>query len=502
MRSVTLEVKSVYKQFSGVEVLKDVNLEAASGAVLGVVGINGAGKTTLMNIIAGEVALDEGSLLIDGEEVSIQSPKDAEKFGIALIHQEPVDFAHMSVAENIYLSDLPLFKGFPLIQRRKMEKQAREQLQRLGSNLNPGSRLSELSIGGRQQVAVARALAQNARIFLFDEPTSSLSFKEKQYLFDLIGRLKQRGATIIYITHFLDEVLQICDKVCILRDGRVASSGPIRNYKLQDVIHEMIGRDLASFEHRQSGGDRRELLRVEGLSAGNLVRNVSFSINSGEVLGIWGLMGSGRTELVRALLGLYPVTAGKLLVPDGMAMRQISGRQLLHSCGYVTETRHDDGLFLPQAVWWNISSAFLKAFEKQPFFAMDVRKEMDAGKTMAERLQIQMPGVAYPVRQLSGGNQQKVVLAKWLLRQPEIYFMDEPTRGVDVGAKREIQNTIRDLVSEGAGILLISSEIEEMMSLSDRIIVLRGGTAVQEVPYAEFSKEHLMSLGVGNGSEK
>jgi len=501
MKTVVLAVNRVCKCFSGTPVLREVSLQANGGEVVGLVGINGAGKSTLMNIIAGEVRADAGEVCIGGTTVDIDSPKDAERHGIALIHQEPVDFAHLSVAENIFLTDLPRFRIVPLLRRKAMEEQARRQLARLGSSLNPRQRLSSLSMGGRQQVAVARALAQNARIILFDEPTSSLSYREKRHLFELIARLKAQGAAVIYITHFLDEVMQICDRICILRDGQVASTGLISDFTLAGVIRQMIGRELAGPEKRGRQTPGEMLLEVEGISAGRLLADVSFTLRGGEVLGIWGLMGSGRTELVRALLGLDPRRAGAARLRRGSSLRPVSGRELLRYSGYLTETRHDDGLFLPQAVWWNTSVAHLSAFVRRPLGVMNVRQELKAAESIVAKLQVHMPGIGYPVRQLSGGNQQKVVLAKWLLKQPKIFFLDEPTRGVDIGAKAEIQKMIRDLSAQGAGILLVSSEIEEMMSLCDRILVLRAGSIARELTFEEFDKERLMALAIGDTDE-
>ncbi len=497
MTAPTLRIKGVSKKFGDNEVLHDVSIDMHGGEVVGLVGVNGAGKSTLMNIIAGEVWPDEGELEIEGRPAHICSPRDAERHGIALMHQEPVDFAHMSVAENIFLQDLPTTRGVGFTRTRFMERKAMEHLARLGSGLSPRTRISELSIGGRQQVAVARALARNAKIILFDEPTSSLSLKEKQLLFEVIARLKSEGAAIIYITHFLDEVLQVCDRVCVLRDGRVSASGPVQEFSLQDIIREMVGHEVAASQMRRPDTSNETLFEVKGIRSAAPLRNISFTVRVGEVVGLWGLMGSGRTELVRALLGLDQIDGGSILLRAGGALKPVAPQQLLQTCGYVTESRHEDGLFLPQSVWWNISSASMKSFVKRPFYAMDVKRELEATKEMTEALQIRLPGPGVSLRKLSGGNQQKVVLAKWLQRHPVLYFLDEPTRGVDVGAKAEIKRIIRDLAAQGAGVLLISSEIEEIMAISDRILVLRAGELVQEVPFEMISKEYLMTLSVG-----
>lgn len=502
MQETSLTVYGVSKQFGGIHVLNHVSLEAKSGEALGLVGVNGAGKTTLMNIIAGETSLEQGEIRIGRLPARIGSPSDAERLGIALIHQEPVDFSRMTVAENIFISRLQTFRWSPFLRHRQMESEVTELLERIGSKLGPKTRISELSMGARQQVAVARALAQKSKIVLFDEPTASLTTKEKNHLFELINILKQQGVVIVYITHFIDEVIQVCDRVCVLRDGGVVSIGPIRDYSVKSIIREMLGRDLESFQPGQSGvpaPSRTDvLLDVQSLSVGTKLKSVSLSLARGEVLGLWGLMGSGRTELVRAILGLDAMTSGAVRYRRGERLEPVSGGELLQECGYITENRHDDGLFLSEPVWWNISSANMRSFAKGLLSRMDTRREKKAALGTTEELKVRMPSITSPVGKLSGGNQQKVIVGKWLQRHPLLYFMDEPTRGVDVGSKAEIQRIIRTLAEQGAGILLISSEVEEIVSLSDRVLVLRGGGVVGEFSHSNLTKENLLAQSIGS----
>ncbi len=292
--------------------------------------------------------------------------------------------------------------------------------------------------------------------------------------------------------------MQVCDRICILRDGRVAKTGPVSAFTLKDIAREMLGKEVKEFTHRACGECGRKVLEVRNFNSGEKLFDINLVLNKGEVLGLWGLMGSGRTELIRALLGLDPINSGSILVyDDDGRTREIHPTQLLERVGYVTETRHDDGLFLPQPVWWNISSASLAQFIKKPFNRLDSGLERIKAEKIASELNVAMPGINAAVSQLSGGNQQKIVIAKWLQRKPDIYLLDEPTRGVDVGAKSEIQRFIRQLASEGASVLLVSSEIEEILNLSDRVMVIHKGKIVEEVPFREIEKDRLMALSVG-----
>lgn len=493
----TLKLEHIQKSFGSNVVLKDISIELYGGEVLGLVGVNGAGKSTLMNIISGEVLRDSGRMLLNGKNLTINSPLSAEEHGIALIHQEPVDFSEMSVAQNIFISNMrkSIFK--PFISNKKMRGKSGELLTGLGSTLDPAKKLKELSMGERQLVAVARALAQDADVILFDEPTSSLSIKEKRKLFELIKKLRGSGSIIIYITHFLDEVLEICDRICVLRDGEIASSGKRSDYTLNKIIKDMIGKELTVYDHCETSQCGELQLKIENVSSGEVLNNISMELNAGEVLGIWGLMGSGRTEFIRSVLGLYPITSGRIYVQREDKLQEIQPNRLLQEVGYVTETRHDDGLFIQKPVWWNISSGILTQIIEKPFNRINHSVERAAAKNAVETLNIVVPSIDAPMNNLSGGNQQKTVVAKWLQRAPRIFFLDEPTRGVDVDAKNEIQKTVRELSSNGASVLLVSSEIEEIINLSDRILVMKKGSIVKELSANEITKENLMAYSIG-----
>jgi len=492
-----LLIKGITKQFPGVRALDEVSIEAYSGEALGLIGVNGAGKSTLMNILAGVLRADSGKIHIEGREANISSPKEAERSGIAFIHQEPVIFSTMSIAENMFISRLHKYNTVPVLNKRSMEAEAQKYLSMLGSGLNPRARMSDIPIGDRQIVEIARALSQGARLILFDEPTSSLTFKEKTRLFEVINSLKKQGAIIIYISHFLDEISEICERVTVLRDGRVSGYGPVSDFTREDIIRLIVGKDVAQYASNKQRTAGDVVLKVENLTRGKATRNVSFTLRKGEVVGLWGLMGSGRTELIRALLGLDHAENGRIYFKKKDTLDRVSGAGLLKYCGYVTENRHDDGLFLPFPLWKNISAASLGQFTSKLLHFMDASRERSSSQAFIGKLRIAAPDVFIRADQLSGGNQQKVIMSKWLQRKPKVFFLDEPTRGVDVGAKAEIHRIIAELAEEGAAVLMISSEIEEIMNLSDRVLVMSRGSIVGEVAREEIEKERLMALCVG-----
>ncbi|HYF75197.1 MAG TPA: sugar ABC transporter ATP-binding protein [Candidatus Nitrosocosmicus sp.] len=495
----SLRIEGVSKQFPGVKALNNVNIKAYSGEAMGLIGVNGAGKSTLMNILAGVLRSDEGKIFIEDKELNIHSPKEAEKSGIAFIHQEPVVFSAMTIAENMFISRLQSYKSVPVIDTGKMNDEAEKYLQMLGSSLNPRTRMSEIPIGDRQMVEIARALSQGAKLLLFDEPTSSLTFKEKNRLFDVINSLKQQGATIIYISHFLDEVAEICERITVLRDGQVSGSGLVGEYTREDIIRFIIGNNTEQYvpEGKRSAGE--VVMKVEDLTRGKAPRNVSFELRKGEVVGLWGLMGSGRTELFRALLGLDHPEGGKIYLNQNGILKQVSANKLLKEAGYVTENRHFDGLFLQLQLWKNVSAASLGRFASKICRYLNVSKEQESSRLFIKKLKIAAPDVFIRAEQLSGGNQQKVIMSKWLQRNPGVFFLDEPTRGVDVGAKAEIHRIISELADQGAAVMVVSSEIEELMNLSDRVLVMRRGSIVAEVGHEEIAKNNLMALCVGEG---
>ena len=497
-----LEMNHITKQFPGVRALDNVTLKAEPGRILALIGINGAGKSTLMNILGGILKQDEGEILIDGKSISMASPKDAEKYGIAFIHQEPLFFASMSVAQNIFIGNL--FKGAVpfLTDNAKAEKEAKKYLQLLGAeDINPHAAMEDITIGARQMVEIARALAMGANIIIFDEPTSSLSLYEKNKLFSVIGKLKTEGKTIIYISHFLDEIAELCDDYLVLRDGKMSGTGVVEGLQKSDLVAMIIGQKPTAVEKKAANHTSAEvILKVDNIVSGNLLRGVNFELKKGEILGIWGLMGSGRTELVRAMLGLDRIDAGEVFLMENGKLTKIKKTSLLRKVGYVTESRHYDGLFLDMDITMNCTAAKLDSYCSKKAKFIDTRREAEETRELIRKLNIKVPDENTLASQLSGGNQQKVVFAKWLNKGAPILILDEPTRGVDVGSKLEIYKTIKKIAEDGTSVILISSEVDEMVDLSDRVIVLQGGKIVDSVEGCDINNNHLMDLALGGGN--
>lgn len=497
-----LEMNHITKQFPGVLALDDVTLKADPGRILALIGINGAGKSTLMNILGGIFKQDKGDILINGKSVSMNSPKDAEKNGIAFIHQEPLFFASMSVAQNVFIGNM--FKGaVPILtDNAKAEKEAKKYLELLGANdISPHSAMEDITIGARQMVEIARALAMGANTIIFDEPTSSLSLHEKNKLFEVIRKLKHEGKVIIYISHFLEEITELCDDYLVLRDGKMSGTGVVEGLEKADLVTMIIGQKPAAIEKKTVKRQLDEVvLKADQIVSGNLLRGVSFELKKREILGIWGLMGSGRTELVRAIVGLDRIDGGKVLFKEeGGTLTKIKRSTLLRKIGYVTESRHYDGLFLNMDITNNCTAAKLDSYCSKRLKFIDVNKEAEDTRTLIKSVNIKVPDEKTRASQLSGGNQQKVVFAKWLNKGAPVLILDEPTRGVDVGSKMEIYRTIKKIAAEGTSVLLISSEVDEMVDLSDRVIVLQGGRIVKDVEGPDININNLMELALGGG---
>lgn len=489
---ITLQIKNVSKIFPGVKALDNVSIEARGGEIIGLIGVNGAGKSTLMNILGGVFSQTEGEILINGQEIQIKTPQDAEKYGIGFIHQEPVMFQYMTVAENISVSRL-----HGRVNYAELNAVARKNLEQMNCDIDPQKRVVDLPIGERQMVEIARALSSGGKILLFDEPTASFTDKEKQRLFEVIRELKKAGSCIFFISHFLDEVEELTDRTIVLRDGRVVIDGRTADISRKDILRNMIGGEMARVDNDEERKFQKVLMRVDNLTAGDKPDHVSFDLHEGEVLGIWGLMGAGRTEILRALYGLDKVDEGtvSLDLDDGKGLQVIPFAQMREHCGYVTEARHDDGCLLPWSVWENMSAPNLKNYKKNKLF-LDFNKQKEESREYCERLNVKTPSIFTKVSTLSGGNQQKVIMAKWLMKKPKVFFIDEPTRGVDVGAKAEIQRMVRELADQGSSCLVVSSEIEELSAVCDRVVILNRGKLTGELLKKEIDKDTLMHLCV------
>lgn len=478
----SLQMIGVAKQFPGVQALKNVDFEAYAGEAMALVGANGAGKSTLMNVLGGVIRKDAGVIKIGGQSVDIHSPSEAMRLGIAFVHQEMTVLPTLSIVDNMCISRFP-FRSH-LIDYAKAKEMCQAVLARLGCELNLDVPLRNLSPGDQQLVEIGRALLADPRIIIFDEPTSSLTSREKQRLFEAIQALKQQQVTVIYITHFLDEVFDICERVTVLRNGETVGAGLVKDLAREDIVRMMIGDiKLDAYYAHESAQAGDVALSVKGLRRRGVLQDISFEVRFGEVVGLWGLLGSGRTELVRAIMGLDPIDGGEIWVrqrkhQDLVRVRPGRAKQYI---GLITENRREDGLLLPISVKQNMSLANLKALTLVGPL-VDAQKETKLARQYVERLNIMLASLDQPVATLSGGNQQKVIIGRWLQRDPIIYLMDEPTRGLDVGAKLEIRKLIHELAAAGTAILVISSDIEEIMVMSDRFLVMSRGRIVDALP--------------------
>jgi ABC-type sugar transport system ATPase subunit len=496
-----LRMEGISKAYAGVAVLRDASLEAHGGEAVALVGANGAGKSTLMNILGGDVISDHGHISIDDSDVVIRSAREAALKGIAFVHQELAMLPTLTVADNIFIDNLPT--AGPFISTGEMRRRSRELLERLGSSVSPESRVEELSIGDRQLVEIARALRHQPRIIIFDEPTSSLTEPERRRLFKVIAGLKAEGVVIIYITHFLDEIFSVCERVIVMRNGETVWSSAIGEVDPAKVVHLMLGVLAGEGRMREPAVSQGEpLLQVSGLRRAGVLKDISFEIRAGEIVGLWGLLGSGRTELLRAMVGLDPIDSGTILWNGKSGVSKITPRQLHGEVGFVTEDRRGEGIHLSLSVRDNIALPNLKSLLNH-FRLIDAGRERALAQATIGRLHIKASGQDQAVGTLSGGNQQKIVFGRWLAANPRLFLLDEPTRGLDVSAKSEIMRLTVDLASQGCGVLLVSSELEELMRVCDRYLVMNRGSLVDELAGSVSAYELMAAIaesGEGNGS--
>jgi ribose transport system ATP-binding protein len=489
MTDLAVQMTGITKSFAGVRVLNEVDFDLQRGEIHALVGGNGAGKSTLMKILEGVYTPDAGDIAVDGQPVQIRSPHDARALGIAMIFQEFSLIPTLTVAQNVFLTREPRLPS-GLIDDGACEERARQLFAELEEPVDPGARMDDLSTGYWQLTEIAKALAQDARILIMDEPTSTLTAAETQSLFRLIQRLKARSIAIIYISHRMEEIFQITDRITVLRDGRKISTEPTARLTMERVIDDIVGKTMeAAFEWQerivQRGGT--PLLEVHGLSAGERVRDVSFSLYPGEILGIAGLMGSGRTELARAIFGIDRIDAGEVQIRGQRVSIQIPDDAIAAGVSLIPEDRRSQGLILDHSVKDNLLLPLLPRL--QQFGLVDDTRGDGVTASFVQSLQIKTRSIQTPVRLLSGGNQQKVVIGKWLATEPDILIMDEPTAGVDIGAKTEILGVIRSLAEAGKGIIVISSEPAELLAVSDRILILHGGRLQRELDRREIATE-------------
>lgn len=489
-----LSFQKISKRFPGVLALVDVSFEIERGSCHALIGENGAGKSTLGKILAGVYTPDSGKILLEGKEIHPANPLAARKLGIAMVHQELAFCPNLSVAENLCLGDLPQRAGF--VNRGNLRAKARSMLEEIGAEIDVQQPIGRLSTGQEQMVQIAAAIGVQAKIIVMDEPTSSLSVRESEHLFGLLAKLKQRGITVIYVSHRMEEIFQLCDSITVLRDGRHVITEKISETNQERLIHQMVGREVVfqkpNHLEREPGA---EILRVENLSSPGKFSNVSFTLRAGEVLGFAGLIGAGRSEIAHAIFGLDRHATGKIFVRGKELSLGSVDESLAAGIGLLPEDRKRLGLILTMNCRENTSLATLNRLSRFGFVKR--REEKSLAQKYAERLRVKAPSMESLIAGLSGGNQQKIALAKWLARECEILIVDEPTRGVDVGAKAEIHQLLDELACQGLAIIVISSELPEVMNLSRRILVMRQGEVAGELARAEFSQPNLMRLMAG-----
>ncbi|WP_176060806.1 sugar ABC transporter ATP-binding protein [Paraburkholderia sp. BCC1876] len=489
-----ISVKKLSKSFPGVRALHEVQLELMTGEVHALMGENGAGKSTLMKILAGVYTRDTGEILVDGQPVDFQSPRDAQAVGVGIIHQELQLMNHLSVAQNIFIGREPRGRLGVFLDEDKLNAQARDILARMHVNIDPRAMVGALTVAKQQMVEIAKALSFDSRVLIMDEPTSALNDAEIAELFRIIRELKSRGVGIVYISHKMDELKQIADRVTVLRDGEYVATVAVADASVETIIGMMVGRTLTDVEPPNNTADKGEIaLQVTHLNAGPLVRDVSFTLHNGEILGFAGLMGAGRTEVARAVFGADPIESGEIVVRGKRVTIRQPSDAVAHGIGYLSEDRKRYGLATGMDVESNIVMSNLDKFLSLNFFLRRARIRRTAGHFI-KLLAIRTPSATQPVRLLSGGNQQKVVIAKWLERDCDVLFFDEPTRGIDVGAKSEIYKLLRALAAQGKAIVMISSELPEILRMSDRIVVMCEGRITGELLAAEASQESIMHL--------
>jgi rhamnose transport system ATP-binding protein len=493
MTAPVMELTGVSKRFDATQALTDVSLTLYPGETHALLGENGAGKSTLIKVMTGIHAPDTGGMRVDGEETSFKGSGDAQKAGVAAIYQEPAIFPDLNVAENIFMSHQD--RG-AVVHWRALYRDAEAILGRIDVRMDVRTLASTLPVASQQAVEIAKALSLDVRVLIMDEPTAALSAHEVSELFKQIRRLTDDGVAVLFISHRLDEVFEIADRVTVLRDGRLISSRPKAEITQGLAIREMVGRDMADFFVRNPQPPGDVVLRVDGLGREGTFDDVSFELRAGEVLGLAGLVGAGRTDVALALFGIAPPDAGVVEL-DGRRLSPRSPRQALRAgIAYLSEDRRALGLSLPQSITANITLATLRKYVTR-LRLLDSKAEREVAGRFREKLTIRTPSLDTPVEHLSGGNQQKTMLAKWLNAQPRVLILDEPTRGIDVGAKAEVHQIVDELAASGMAIILISSDLPEVIAMSDRVLVMREGRQMGIFDRAEADEERIITAAMG-----
>ena len=493
----SLRMHRIDKSFPGVHALDRVSFDVEAGTVHALVGENGAGKSTLMKVISGSYLPDSGTMEVFGTEQTFRSPAEAQRSGISMIHQELEVVPERSVASNVFLGREPRKLGGLFIDREELNARTQELLDRLDVAVRPQDVVSHLSIAQQQMVEVAKALSYNARIIIMDEPTSSLTERETATLFRTIKELRSTGITVIYISHRMEEIFEIADRVTVLRDGQTIRTDETKNLDADVIVRSMVGRTIADIFPKRTVSIGEVVLEVEDLSGGRF-SGVSFDLRAGEIIGVSGLVGAGRSEMVKGLLGIDPITSGRIRVGGEEISSPKIDDMMRRGFAFVPEDRKMEALFLGMSVRDNLGISVLRRLFRSGLLRLRRLEEMVRG--YIERLRIQTPGSAQIIRNLSGGNQQKVIIARCLALAPSVLILDEPTRGIDVGAKAEIHSIIGDLAAKGVGIIMISSELPEILGVSDRVLVMKEGRLVTVMDRSEATEDAIMQSAATGGA--
>lgn len=491
-----IEMKGIDKAFGSNQVLKDAGFVLDTGEVHALMGENGAGKSTLMKILTGVYTRDAGTVTVDGQEVTYKNPQEAEKAGIVFIQQELNVLFDLTVEENLFLGK-EIQKGLGICDRKAMRQKAEEVLNRLGVKIPTDKVMSELSVGQQQMIEICKALMVDAKVIIMDEPTAALTQSETEVLFEVIHSLRKKGVSMVYISHRMEEIFELCDRISVLRDGTYIGTKKIPETNMDEIVKMMIGREIGERYPKRNCKLGEEVFRVEGLTKEGVFQDVRFSVRAGEVLGVSGLMGAGRTEIMQAIFGNLPYEKGTLYINGKQAVIKNPRQAIRQGIGFITEDRKTEGLMLEESIVKNISLANLGRVSGRKGMVISKKQEDELVSKAIEELHIRCFGPGHECNNLSGGNQQKVVFAKWIYTEPKILILDEPTRGVDIGAKKEIYNIINELAEKGVAVIMVSSELPEVLGMSDRIMVVREGLVRGIIEKEEADQMKIMTLATG-----
>ena len=489
-----IELRNIHKAFGSNEVLKGVDLKLKSGEVHALMGENGAGKSTLMNILTGIHKQDKGQIFVDGKEISFKNPLEAEAYGIAFIHQELNIWPNLSILENLFLMH-SVTNGMGILDFKAMRALAEQKCREIEIELPLDMEAGECSVGQQQMTEIVRNLLLDAKVVIMDEPTAALTERETEKLFEVMRSLKKRGVAMVYISHRMEEVTQNCDTITVMRDGVSVATKPVKEYSMEQIVRDMVGRSITEFYPDRRNKPGEVLLEVKHFEQPEVFHDINFNLRKGEILGFAGLMGSGRTEIMRAVFGVDPHAGGELVF-KGEPLKITKPEDAIKAgLGFVTENRKTEGLILDFSILRNIALPSVDSFAKSGVINFNILN--DFSDKMAKKLGVKTSSLDLEAGALSGGNQQKVVIAKWVGRHPEVIIMDEPTRGIDVGAKRDIYELMNELTASGVSIIMVSSELPEVLGMSDRIVVVHEGRIAGELLHDEADQEKIMTLATG-----